>query len=387
VRGVARLFSLAALVVPGVLGVLASSSVAGCKKHKPPARTRIWLGPSHACSLQNTASSSSPPGGPQLVECWGANEAGQLGDRTTTSRALPAPVVHDGAITELALGARHTCAISGPNDPIHCWGDGARGQLGTGLATALSAPSVPVIDHGAPLTGATAIAAGGDHSCALTGAGVRCWGDGQLEAQEPAGFHGAASAVAVGPGFVCAAFGEPKTVRCSGADDRGQSAGKQPILPGASIAGMAAGAKHACVLLQDGSIQCWGANDQGQLGDGTTTDSRVPALVHGLPPAAEVRAGANHTCARLRNNTVACWGDNRAHQLVNGTSNPSSKPTPLPGLVGVVELAVGGDSGCARLVTDGAVRCWGANTFGQLGDGTTEPHDVPMPVRAAPLRR
>jgi alpha-tubulin suppressor-like RCC1 family protein len=377
VRGVAGYLPASLALV--VVGVSAIAGVAGCKRHKPPALARIWLGPSHACSLQKTVS------GPQLVECWGANDAGQLGDGTTTTRALPAPVLNAGTVTDLAIGARHTCALGGGG--VRCWGDGARGQLGTGLTTARGAPSAPVIAKGSPLAGATAIAAGGDRSCALTAQGVRCWGDGNPEAQEPEDFHGAASALAVGSGFVCAAFADPKTVRCSGADDRGQSAGKQPILTGPSLAGITAGAKHACVVLEDGSIQCWGANDQGQLGDGTTTDSRVPVLVHGLPPAAEVRAGANHTCARLRNNTVACWGDNRAHQLVNGTSTSSSKPAPLPGLVGVVELAVGGDSGCARLVTDGAVRCWGANTFGQLGDGTTEPHDVPMPVRAAPLRR
>lgn len=360
------------------LAFTASPGVAGCKRHKPPPRARIWVGPSHACSLQKM------PAGADLVECWGANDAGQLGDGTTTPRALPAAVSNAGAVTDLALGARHTCALGGGG--VRCWGDGARGQLGNGLVTSRGTPAAPVIARGAPLAGATAVAAGGDRSCALTAEGVRCWGDGSPEATEPDGFHGAASAFAVGRGFVCAAFVEPKAVRCSGADDRGQSAGKQPVAVGAAVAGVTAGERHACVVLQDGSIQCWGANDRGQLGDGTTTDSRVPALVHGLAPAAEVRAGANHTCARLRNNTVACWGDNRAHQLVNGTSTPSSKPLPLPGLVGVVELAAGGDSGCARLVTDGAVRCWGANAFGQLGDGTTEPHDVPMPVKAAPLR-
>jgi alpha-tubulin suppressor-like RCC1 family protein len=355
-----------ALLAVAVLGT------AGCKRHKPPPRIRIWLGPSHACSLQKN----------RELECWGLNDAGQLGDRTTTSRGLPGPVLNAGSVDDLALGARHTCELAAGG--VRCWGDGARGQLGTGLTTALSAPSVPAISHGAPLAGVTGIAAGGDRTCALTPENVLCWGDGAVDGEQPEGFRGPASAVAVGTGFVCAAFGSPKAVRCSGADDRGQSGGHQPIVTGATITGITAGAKHACVVLEDGSIQCWGANDYGQLGDGTTADSRVPALVHGLPPAAEVRAGATFTCARLRNNTLACWGDNRAHQLVNGTSKPSSKPAPVPGLTGVLEVAAAADSACVRLSEAGDVRCWGANAAGQLGDGTTAPHDVPMPVKSAP---
>lgn len=355
--------------------VLAAGALVGCKRHKPPARARVWLGPSHACSLQKTSLE---------LECWGENGAGQLGDRTTTSRGLPSPVDVTGllgAVTDVAIGARHTCALAGGG--VRCWGDGARGQLGTGLTSSLSAPSVPAIASGAPLAGVTSIAAGGERTCALVADGVRCWGDGVPEAQLPEGFRGPATQLSVGVGFACAAFSEPRAVRCSGADDRGQSAAKQPVLTGAAVVGMSAGAKHACVVLEDGSVQCWGANDFGQLGDGTTTDSRVPALVQGLPPAAEVKAGATHTCARLRNKTVACWGDNRAHQLVNGTSQPSSKPLPVQGLMSVVELAVAGDSGCVRM-TEGEVRCWGANASGQLGDGSTVAHDVPMPLKAAP---
>jgi alpha-tubulin suppressor-like RCC1 family protein len=320
-----------------------------------------------------------------VLECWGENGAGQLGDRTTTSRGLPAPVEANaglGPVQELAIGAHHTCALSGGG--VRCWGEGLRGQLGTGLTTSLSAPSVLAVGGGLPLAGVTALVAGGDRTCALVADGVRCWGDGVVDAQEPEGFRGGATALAAGPGFACAAFAEPRAVRCSGADDRGQSAARQPVLAGAAVVGLSAGGKHACAVLEDGAVQCWGANEYGQLGDGTTTDSRVPALVQGLPPAAEVRAGATHTCARLKNKTVACWGDNRAHQLVNGTSKPSARPLPVQGLTGIAELAVGGDSGCAR-TGDGEVRCWGANASGQLGDGSTDPHDVPMPVKAAPL--
>ncbi|MDB4936456.1 MAG: repeat domain protein [Labilithrix sp.] len=359
-----------------IVVALAVAGLAGCKRQKPPARARVWVGPHHACALQKSGE----------LECWGKNDASQLGDRTTENHALPASAVKPGALDELAIGDSHTCALSAGG--VQCWGAGARGQLGTGLTTSLSAASVPVIAKGAPLSAVKAIDAYGDRTCAATPDGVRCWGDGKPEAEETGGFllHGNATAIAVGSGFACASFTDPLQVHCAGVDSVGQSAGHEAILRGATIVNLTAGESHACALLEDGSIQCWGSNAKGQLGDGTTTDSRVPALVHGLPPAAEVRAGANHTCARLRTNTVACWGDNAAHQLANGTSKPSSKPAPIPGLVGVVELALAGDLGCARL-TAGDVRCWGANTFGQLGDGTTVNHDVPMPVKSAPKKK
>jgi alpha-tubulin suppressor-like RCC1 family protein len=338
-----------------VLGVMmAVAALGGCKRQKPPPRTRIWVGPAHACSLQAIGD----------LECWGDNSKGQLGDGTKTSRSLPVTVASAGRPDEVALGAKHTCALT--KGSVRCWGDDARGQLGKGLET---------------LSGVTALAAGGDQTCVIDGAGVRCWGDDRLEPHEVAGLAGHATAIAVGEGFVCAALAPAGAVRCSGADDRGQAAGSKRVLVGASIVGLTAGAKHACAVIEDGSIRCWGANDRGQLGDGTKTDARDPAPVHSLPVAAEVHAGANHTCARLRDNTVACWGENAAHQLVDGTKEPSSKPQPLRGLVGVLELAVGGDSGCVR-IAKGEVRCWGANQFGQLGDGTVIDHEVPMPIRS-----
>jgi alpha-tubulin suppressor-like RCC1 family protein len=331
-------------------------TIAGCKRQKPPAMTRVWLGPYHGCATLKAGE----------LECWGANDVGQLGDGTKIQRTLPVLATATGVAAEspddLAIGARHTCGLFSGH--VSCWGDGARGQLA----------SLPVGVR------VTAISAAGDRTCALTKEGsVTCWGDGHAEPAAPEGITGVASLIAVGPGRVCAAITEPsRVVRCSGTDAK-------PMLAGATIKGLAAGGKHTCALLEDGSVQCWGANDLGQLGDGTTADTSAPALVHALPAAVEIRAGANHTCARLRNNTVACWGDNRAHQLANGTTVPSSRPLPLTGLVGVFELALAGDSSCARLAEGGA-RCWGGNSAGQLGDGTTTEHDVPMPIRS-PMNR
>ncbi len=333
---------------------LIASTLSGCKRQKPPAMTRVWLGANHACGTIKSGD----------VVCWGSNTAGQLGDATVLQSAWPvraasAPLSPD----DLAIGARHTCSLSAEH--VRCWGDDSHGQVSLLKSE----------------TRATAIAAAGDRTCLRTREGtVRCWGEGRDPAPL-AGVTGVAL-LAVAPDRVCAATTEPSlAVRCSQTDRAGHSEEAEPVLSGATVKGLTVGGKHSCALLGDGSVGCWGGNDFGQLGDGTQRASRAPAIVRAIPQAVEVRAGNNHTCARLYNDTVACWGDNRAHQLANGGATPSSTPVPITGLVGVVELAVGGDSACARM-RDGGVRCWGANSAGQLGDGTTVDHDVPMPIRS-----
>ena len=317
------------------LGLLA---VGGCKKHRPPDLTRIWLGKYHGCAVVKN-------GG---LECWGANDVGQLGDGTKQQSTLPVKSTA-GAVTDLAIGARHTCAIM--NGQISCWGDASHGQL--------AAPAV---------RGVTRLDAAGNHTCANGDDGLVCWGEGPTYTG-----HGKVAAFAVGTNRVCAAMVEPKRVECTESN---------PVLVGVAVKQLSLGGGHACALLEDGSVQCWGKNDSGQVGDGTTTDVPLPVLVGGLPAAVEVRAGERHTCARMQNNTVGCWGNNELHQLANGTLTPSARPYPVVGLVGVFELAVGGDSSCARL-SEGGARCWGSNVAGQLGDGTIQEHPVPMPIHAS----
>lgn len=363
--GLSLALPLAALAVALAL----TGAITGCKRHKPPARSRVWMGAAHTCSMHKTGE----------LECWGNNDAGQLGDGTREPRSLPTPVTAPAAfaaapaapaaanapkVDEMALGAHHTCALSA--GAVRCWGSAASAPAKTPL------PLPP---------GITAIAASGDRTCVLAPTGIRCWDERRPAPYQPDLLTGPATALAIGGDTVCAALTEARAVRCAGPPELPVTGQGKPMFAGASVTALTVGSRHACVALGDGTIQCWGANDKGQLGDGTTTDSATPVLVHGVLPAASVHAGTNHTCARLRNNTVACWGDNAASQLANGTTTPSSRPTPVQGLTGVAELAVGGDAACARFA-DGGVRCWGANAFGQLGDGSTVAHNVPMAVRS-----
>ncbi len=131
---------------------------------------------------------------------------------------------------------------------------------------------------------------------------------------------------------------------------------------------VSAGLDYTCAVVDDGAVRCWGRNDYGQLGDGTTTSRPTPALVSGLTNVAHIELGARHSCALVDSGHVYCWGRNNAGQLGDGTRTDSYTPTPVPGLESVMLLALGRDHTCA-LLADNTVQCWGSNWFGQLGDG------------------
>jgi len=132
---------------------------------------------------------------------------------------------------------------------------------------------------------------------------------------------------------------------------------------------IAAGDFHVCALRRSGHVVCWGNNLEGQLGDGTTEERHVPTEVVGLSDAAEIAAGVGYTCARLTSGHVVCWGRNDAGQLGDGTTEERHAPAEVVGLSDAVEIAAGSDHACARRAS-GQVVCWGANDLGQLGDGT-----------------
>ncbi|PYO02525.1 MAG: hypothetical protein DMD89_04080 [Candidatus Rokuibacteriota bacterium] len=133
------------------------------------------------------------------------------------------------------------------------------------------------------------------------------------------------------------------------------------------------GAFYSCALLQDGTVRCWGQNDLGQLGDGTTTNASTPVAVAGIGGAAALTAGGFHTCVRFPDGTIQCWGRNNAGQLGDPGTTAFQSPTPVR-VAGLTATAVtaGGFHTCA-LPGDGTVRCWGQNDLGQLGNGTSDP--------------
>jgi alpha-tubulin suppressor-like RCC1 family protein len=141
----------------------------------------------------------------------------------------------------------------------------------------------------------------------------------------------------------------------------------------------AAGREFSLALLKSGTVEAWGYNASCQLGNGTTTSSDVPVAVSGLSEAAGVSAGVNHSLAVLKNGTVMAWGANASGQLGNGTTTGSDVPVKVSGVTEAVAVSAGGEFSLAVL-KNGTVMSWGYNGAGQLGNGTTTSSDVPVKV-------
>ncbi|UJR79868.1 RCC1 domain-containing protein [Sandaracinus amylolyticus] len=334
------------------------------------------------------------------VACWGADSAGQLGnDLATATQTAPAAVSALGAVTSIVAGYQHTCALVA-GGTVYCWGLDRSGQLGDD--TVASDRAVPVVVSGLP--NAIAIAAGGDHTCALLSSGtVRCWGDdtyGQLGNDSAntrqfspvpvAGLSGV-TAIATGYAHTCALLSN-RTVRCWGHDELGQL-GNDALLSNrptpvavaglADVVALAAGASHTCALLASGAVRCWGADDTGQLGnDVARAHQAVPVAVQGLTGVAALALGSNHSCALMSNGRAQCWGSDHYGQLGNDSDElDQAMPVAVLDLGDIRSLGAGGNHTCAVLES-GAVRCWGSNYVSQLGNGGTRDEATSVPTLA-----
>ncbi len=361
-----------------------------------------------------------PDGAPN---CFGGNADGQAGHSAGTSPAAPGAVQlpKGWGVADLAVGKGDpdgdatVCAATGKRgaarNVVRCWGDDDHGQLGRGAAGAASAAPVAVDLGGG---GADTVGVGAFSACALTEA-VYCWGDnthGQLGTATP-GIAGPAPVpgtskyrssdgqtstpvlLAVGELHVCA--GIASAITCWGQGTSGQLGNGQaadsatPVklaFPKGmkTVGAISAGGAFTCATFDaDGfDVQrgawCWGANESGQLGDGTTTASAVPVKVQ-LPDGAEpnqISAGRAHACVVDRASAVWCWGQNGQGQLGNGTTTNSATPVRVPGVAATL-IAAGVDHTCAS-TTKGRLRCWGANALGQLGIAAGGPSAAPLTV-------
>jgi alpha-tubulin suppressor-like RCC1 family protein len=135
----------------------------------------------------------------------------------------------------------------------------------------------------------------------------------------------------------------------------------------------------ACVLLDDGSVNCWGKNEYGQIGDGTKTNSLSPVAVDGITTATQISSGNRFSCAVLSGGSIKCWGDNDSGQLGNGNNTTSSTPVAVTGITTATQVAAGYESACA-LLADHSIKCWGSGGHGNLGNGSTNSSNTPVSV-------
>jgi len=246
---------------------------------------------------------------------------------------------------------------------------------------------------------ATAVSAGYQRTCALIPGGLvlRCWGmvpssnTKTIVSTIPVPISGITNAVAIsvsgGSGHTCVLI-TGGTIQCWGLNFYGQlgdgetapSLGNPVSAIGiTSAVAVSAGGNHTCALLSGRTAQCWGLNISGQLGNGTTTDSSVPVAVSGITTATAISAGSDDTCALLSGGTIQCWGANTYGQLGNGTTTDSSVPVAVSGITTATAISVGGDYACA-LLSGGTIQCWGINSAGQLGNGTLANSSAPAAV-------
>ena len=306
--------------------------------------TAIAAGGEHSCALRKSGA----------ISCWGGNWDGQLGNGNEAISVVPVQVVGITDATAIATGYRYTCALR-QGGTISCWGRNHDGQLGNGQSGEDVQSSIPVQVTG--ITDATAITAGGEHSCALhQGGTISCWGDnyqGQLGNGEsgygtissvPVKVPGITDATAITAGGIhTCALHQNGTISCWGGDALGNGQNAVSPVPVQvfditdATAITAGSRRHTCALHQNGTISCWGGGFYGELGNGQSgrnANSLIPMQVFGITDATAIAAGYQHSCALHRDGTMSCWGRNEWGQLGDGTTRDRSTPVRVVGFGG-----------------------------------------------------
>ena len=317
------------------------------------------------------------------VRCWGWGEDGELGNGDDANTKYPVVVIAEEDSTEpiknivqIASGNAHVCALTSGGE-VRCWGNGANGRLGNNDDKVKEYP-VAVVKADAstqPLTGIVQITAGERQTCALTSRGrVLCWGGGSL------GELGDGDDSRIGKDY-------PVPV----------VEGKDSTEPLKNIVQITAGVTHVCALTSNGEVFCWGSNTYGELGSDNTNHTNYPVQVvasngsnEALSNIIQISAGGDinegsHTCALTSDGEVRCWGDNYYGQL-SGSGSSSDHPLVVVDgdgstepLQNIIQISVGARGTCA-LSTAGSVLCWGYNRNGELGDDDNTNRDYPVGV-------
>ncbi|MES2932446.1 MAG: Ig-like domain repeat protein [Pseudomonadota bacterium] len=361
------------LTLSATVATASSTSVTLTAVRADPLRgvSEIASGTAHTCAVSST-------GG---VKCWGDNQFGQVGEKGPAWKVLVPTEVRglNGDITAIAAGSSHTCAVSALGD-IQCWGSNPVGELGNNAHTNSAMP-VNVIASGSKFS---AVAAGLNFTCALTTTGaVQCWGwndKGQLGNDsltsspipvQVAGLVSGVKAIATGSKHACALM-NAGTVKCWGNNffaqlgDGSQAQGLKPVdvsgLDAQAIA-IAAGAHHTCVITAGDTMKCWGANYSGQLGNNFVPQANSAPVDASLmtSPVKALALSDHFTCAVTKAGGVECWG------LGFGNTVRSMS---IPGLATGATHISAGMFGFSAITANGEVKSWGSNSSGQFGDAT-----------------
>jgi alpha-tubulin suppressor-like RCC1 family protein len=304
----------------------------------------------HACALTDS----------RQAVCWGNDDFGQLGNGIGVASSTQPMLVDTSTITgskrfrQISSGGEHACGLTG-DGAIYCWGNNNHGQLGNGNAGGDS--HVPVLVSTSQVSGETyfiEVSAGGSHTCAITSTGVGyCWGEDTFGR--------------LGDGGTETDRSEPVAINPA------------TITGETYFRSISAGQFHTCGITVSGRAYCWGSDVNGALGDGggalnALSPSQIDTtVISGEKSFIKIQSGRYFSCGITADRKTYCWGQNDFGQLGDGTTNTAYSPsalddTTLPANAMLKDLVVGHSHTCG--ITDaGLAYCWGSDQWGQLGDG------------------
>jgi alpha-tubulin suppressor-like RCC1 family protein len=283
----------------------------------------ISAGRTHTCAVTISGA----------AKCWGDNQSGQLGNGSNIDSNRPVAVrgLNNG-VASISAGSDHTCAVLIAGG-VKCWGAGGYGRLGDGSNASSNVP-LNVVDLG---TQVKSIAAGGFHTCALLVDGVvKCWGwsvNGQL--------------------------GNGSTFDVDG---------PVTVIDLDEAVAISTGSLHTCALTTAGELKCWGSNGQKQLGRSRIQQSASPLVVSGLgDDITTISSSGSSSCAMSSAGIAKCWGWNQFGGLGDGTTISRHQPVQVIGLTNLKAITVGSSHTCAVTALR-RMRCWGYNQDGEVGN-------------------
>ena len=295
----------------------------------------------------------------QSMVCWGDNEYGQLGDGTTDGSAVPiyVNVAANETPVEVTVGQVTACALMESGN-IYCWGSGYYGKMGNGEPWSDDYVNTEMRQVLLPEgQGGQTVSISGGHICTILDNGdVYCWGRGN---QGQLGYGGTSN----------------------------RNIPAKVNLPGQrSAIAISTGTYMTCAITTDGMGYCWGENDEGQLGNGTTNSRRTTPVEVLFPSGytpVSISAGDDFSCALMDNRKVMCWGENNDGRLGQGPLATDDETTPVWVIMGDSETAhfldIGTKSAC-MILDSGETKCWGTNEEGQIGQGDTDLDFYPTPT-------
>lgn len=338
----------------------------------------------HRCFVQRQGTDSSG-----VLRCWGLNTQGQLGDGTQTFRESAVEIDSGVLYQQVSAGGSHTCGIT-QGGTLKCWGYAYNYQLGNGSNLVKTSPQT--IDNGY-----SAVSAGENTTCGIKAGIVYCWGKNLMltsgdittpTAQTIGGTDPFVS-VMVGRMHICA-INSNQDLYCWGGNDKGQIGDgtshatnkSSPYLVGTGYVKVVANSygsnsSYTCGLKATGQIFCWGTGTSGQIGDGAGVDRLVPTEISGAESYKDLSGGTIHVCAVTAAGQVKCWGGNSTgvHQIAgigDGNSDTGSRKNPSNVADSSVydSVSAGFNHTCGVLAS-GGMKCWGEYELGFLGDGTS----------------